>query len=84
MLEIKMKQMHHGVWKWILKWEKKDSLGVPELLRARQCLTQRKSSSVGLTFPPPNSSRVYDPPDIARWQKAKNNDTFSPSVTKQL
>lgn len=65
--------------------EKKDSLGVPELLRARQCLTQRKSSSVGLTFPPPpNSSRVYDPPDIARWQRAKNNDTFSPSVTKQL
>lgn len=70
--------MQYSVLNWILKQEK-DSIYVPEFLRAGQSLTQRKFSSLRLIFSPlPNNSCAYDLPDIASWQRANNNDTFSP------
>lgn len=79
MLKIKDELMQRSVLDWILKQEK-DNVCVPQFLRAGQRLTQRKFSSLRLIFPPPpNNLCAYDLPDIASWQRANNNDTFSPS-----
>lgn len=78
MLKIRDELMQRRVLDWILKQEK-DSVYVPQFLRAGQRLTQRKFSSLRLIFPPPpDNSCPYDLPDIASWQRANNDDTFSP------